>query len=70
MDGDVVFAASTAAARRTPSHRDLLEIGAIATDCVARAIARAVYEASALRFPGALPAWKDKFANARNAGRS
>jgi D-aminopeptidase len=28
---------------------------------VARAIARAVYEATALPFPGALPAWKDRF---------
>jgi hypothetical protein len=28
---------------------------------VARAIARGVYSASALPFPGALPAWKDRF---------
>jgi D-aminopeptidase len=28
---------------------------------VARAIARGVYEATALPFPGALPAWKDRF---------
>jgi D-aminopeptidase len=28
---------------------------------VARAIARAVYEATALPFPMALPSWKDKF---------
>jgi D-aminopeptidase len=29
---------------------------------VARAIARGVYEATALSFPNALPAWKDRFA--------
>jgi len=28
----------------------------------ARAVARGVYEATALPFPGALPAWKDRFA--------
>jgi hypothetical protein len=28
---------------------------------VARAIARGVYAAAALPFPGALPSWKDQF---------
>jgi hypothetical protein len=28
---------------------------------VARAVARGVYSATALPFPGALPAWKDRF---------
>jgi len=28
---------------------------------VARAIARGVYQATALPFPGALPAWGDRF---------
>jgi D-aminopeptidase len=28
---------------------------------IARAIARGVYEASALPFPDALPSWKDRF---------
>ena len=40
---------------------DLTEIGMAAGDCLARAIARGVYEATALPFPGALPAWRDKF---------
>jgi hypothetical protein len=31
---------------------------------VARAIARAVYEAARLRFPGALPSWKAQFPRA------
>jgi L-aminopeptidase/D-esterase-like protein len=34
----------------------------MADDGLARAIARGVYEATALPFPGALPAWKDLFA--------
>jgi D-aminopeptidase len=41
---------------------DLTEIGLATADCVARAIARGVYEATALPFPGALPAWKDLYA--------
>ncbi len=41
---------------------DLTEIGMVAGDCLARAIARGVYEATALPFPGALPAWRDRFA--------
>ena len=39
----------------------LSEIGAVAANVMARAIARGVYEARALPFPGAKPAWKDKF---------
>ena len=61
MDGDVVFAAATARAAARLSPRDLVEIGALAADCLARAIARGVYEASALPFPQALPAWRDQF---------
>ena len=61
LDGDVVFAASTAAHPRPPDARGLTEIGALAADCLARAIARGVYEARALPFPGALPDWKGRF---------
>jgi L-aminopeptidase/D-esterase-like protein len=60
-DGDIVFAASTL--RRPlgdPAH-DLIEIGALASDCLARAVARGVYEAAALPFPAALQAWRDRF---------
>jgi hypothetical protein len=32
-----------------------------AGDCLARAIARGVYEATALPFHGAIPAWRDRF---------
>jgi hypothetical protein len=41
---------------------DLTDIGLTAADCLARAIARGVYEATALPFPDALPAWKGRFA--------
>ena len=60
MDGDVVFAAATGMAAE-PTMRDLAEIGMLAADCLARAIARGVYEAVALPFDSALPAWRDAF---------
>jgi L-aminopeptidase/D-esterase-like protein len=61
LDGDVVFAAATG---RRPLANPLLgltDLGALAANTLARAVARAVYEATALPFPGALPSWKDKF---------
>ncbi len=61
LDGDVVFAASTGAkALRDPVY-SLSELGMLAANVLARAIARGVYEATALPFPNALPSWKDKF---------
>jgi len=39
----------------------LTELGAVAAQVVARAVARGVYEATALLFPGALPSWRDRF---------
>jgi hypothetical protein len=33
----------------------------LAADCLARAIARGVYEATALSFAGAPPSWKGKY---------
>jgi len=57
MDGDTVFAVSTGKARKA-NQRDLAEIGLLAAECVARAIARGVYEAKALPYPGALPSWR------------
>ena len=67
-DGGVVFAASTARAARAPNLRDLAEIGALAAECLARAVARGVYEATSLPFNGALPSWREKSAAARGAG--
>jgi len=60
-DGDTVFAAATGRSGREPALEDFIAIGATAGDCLARAIARGVYEATALPFPGALPSWRDRF---------
>jgi len=67
MDGDSIFAAATGAVPLTNPLHDLTELGLLAGDCVARAIARGVYEAKALPFPGALPSWQDIYANRSKA---
>jgi L-aminopeptidase/D-esterase-like protein len=64
LDGDVLFAAATGEKPVDPLV-GLTELGMVAANVVARAIARAVYTATALPFPGALPAWKDRFGDAR-----
>jgi D-aminopeptidase len=61
VDGDIVFAAATGARALTDAVHGLAALGALAADTVARAIARGVYEATALPFPAAPPAWQDKF---------
>ncbi|HEX2552360.1 MAG TPA: P1 family peptidase [Microvirga sp.] len=61
FDGDTVFAAATGRRPLGDEATDLIRLGATAADCLARAIARGVYEATALPFPGALPAWRDRF---------
>ena len=61
LDGDIVFAARPARVRSPIRSSALSELGALAADVVARAIARGVYEARALPFPGALPSWRDRF---------
>lgn len=50
FDGDVIFtlATGTKALDNETRHRTILRLGAIAADCVARAIARGVYEAKTL----------------------
>ena len=60
LDGDIVFAASTCK-RAAPDLMAFAELGALAANVLSRAVARAIYEASALPFAGALPGWKDKF---------
>ncbi|MFB9268222.1 P1 family peptidase [Bradyrhizobium erythrophlei] len=60
LDGDVVFAAATGVKPIDPLF-GLTGLGMVAANVVARAIARGVYSATALPFPGALPSWKDKF---------
>jgi len=59
FDGDIVFAVS--AAKRALSgerQRAILYLGSLAADCLARAIARGVYEAETL---GGLRAYRDLF---------
>ena len=60
LDGDVVFAAATGSRPIDPLF-GLTELGMVAANVVARAIARGVYTATALPFLGALPAWGDRF---------
>jgi L-aminopeptidase/D-esterase-like protein len=59
-DGDVVFAAATGKKPVDPLF-GLTELGMVAANTVARAIARGVHSATALPFLGALPAWSDRF---------
>lgn len=61
FDGDTVFAAATGRRPLSEDPADLITLTALATDCLTRAIARGVYEATALPVPGALPAWRERF---------
>jgi D-aminopeptidase len=61
LDGDIVFAAATGARPLSDPLISLMQLGALAANVVARAVARGVYEARALPFAGALPGYKDKF---------
>ncbi|MFM1816646.1 MAG: hypothetical protein RLZ98_3341 [Pseudomonadota bacterium] len=63
MDGDTVFAVATQKTPLLDDHHALTELGAVAADCLARAIARGVYEAAVP--PGGYsgpPAYRDVFA--------
>ncbi len=60
LDGDVLFAAATGEKPVDPLF-GRTDLGMVAANVVARAIARGVFTATALPFPGALPAWKDRF---------
>jgi len=59
LDGDIVFAAATGEKPIDPLV-GLTELGMVAGNVIARAIARGVYEATALPFAGALPAFRDR----------
>ncbi|MGL4260978.1 MAG: P1 family peptidase, partial [Afipia sp.] len=60
LDGDIVFAAATCEKEIDPLY-GLTELGGVAANVVARAIARGVYEAKALPFAATLPSWKMRF---------
>jgi L-aminopeptidase/D-esterase-like protein len=60
FDGDLVFALATGARPLSDPPRELAEIGAVAANCLARAVARGIHEASALKGVDK-PAWRDRF---------
>jgi D-aminopeptidase len=57
LDGDTVFAAATGRRPLAEPVNELTELGAVAANALARAVARAVFEAKAL--PGGIPSWHD-----------
>tara|TARA_R110002124_G_scaffold11974_6_gene56851 strand:- start:21246 stop:22235 length:990 start_codon:yes stop_codon:yes gene_type:complete len=60
MDGDLIFAAATGAREMTDPVSDTLIIGHAAAICMARAIARGIFAATAA--PGdPLPTWRQQF---------
>ena len=61
FDGDTIFAAATGRRPLRDEASEFTELTALAADCLTRAIARGVYEATALPYPGAQPAWRDLF---------
>ena len=63
LDGDIVFALSCGALPLKDHVHDLARLGALAANTLARAIARAVYEASAYGEGALPPAYRDVFAN-------
>lgn len=60
-DGDTVFAVATGYAGPGDEPPVLTELGAAAADCLARAVARGVYEATALPHGAALPDYRQRF---------
>jgi D-aminopeptidase len=60
LDGDTVFAAATGRRALTDAVNEITELGAIAANTLARAVARGVFEAKSL--PGGPPSWGDRFA--------
>jgi D-aminopeptidase len=60
-DGDTIFAAATGGASALVDPFVLTELGAAAADCLARAVARGVYEATELPCAPSLPAYKQRF---------
>ena len=61
LDGDTMFAAATGARPLGDPVPELTELGYAATLVMARAIARGVFEATALPVRNAQPAWHDRF---------
>ena len=66
FDGDTIFSAATGA-RAVADPAALMEIFHLAALVTARAVARGVYEATALPHASAQPAWRDRFSVAAKA---
>ncbi|WP_112944950.1 P1 family peptidase [Rhizobium sp.] len=62
LDGDTIFSGATGA-KPLGGLSEFLELCHLATLVMARAIARGVYEATALPVEGAQPAWRDRYAD-------
>ncbi|ODT22816.1 MAG: peptidase T4 [Kaistia sp. SCN 65-12] len=58
QDGDTVFSIATGRLDLGDDALALAELGTLAADCLARAVARGVYNAETL---GAAPSWREKF---------
>lgn len=61
LDGDVVFAMATGRKPLEAPLPDLARLGALASIVLARAVARAVYEARRLPFADSQKTWRDHF---------
>jgi L-aminopeptidase/D-esterase-like protein len=61
VDGDIVFAAATGHHPLADPVRGLMRLGAVAMQVVARAIARGVYQATALPGDTGCPDWRSRF---------
>jgi len=57
LDGDTVFAAATGRRPLADAVNELTELGGVAANTLARAVARGVFEAKPL--PGGPPSWRD-----------
>ena len=60
-DGDTVFAVSTGTGAAGGEPPLLTELGVAAADCLARAVARGIYEATALPYATSLPDYRRRF---------
>ena len=58
LDGDTVFAVATGRRPLADAVNELTELGAVAANTLARAVARGVFEARAL--PSGPPSWRDR----------
>ncbi|MTI45150.1 L-aminopeptidase/D-esterase-like protein [Roseibium hamelinense] len=60
LDGDLVFALSTGQKKLDRALEDMVQIGAAAASCLARAVARGIYHATAAE-GDPVPTWRGRF---------